>query len=114
MQVSVEEGYRLASAQRPGRRIVMGPEMALDLPINPLPSHAMAQLTGYSSWLEADCGHEINLWVLGFATLHAAILGRKPTPEDVTPFMERSLSLAGAREILTRLAEAQDALPANT
>jgi len=107
MTISVEEGYRRARAQRPGRRIVMGPEAARDLPVRPLSRRDIAALPGPASWLERDCGHPISLWVLAFAQAHAALHGRKTTPDDVAPFMDPALSLTGARAIIARLAQEQ-------
>jgi hypothetical protein len=106
--VTIEEALRLAGYQRPGRKIVMGPEAAIDAPMKPLHPSDLRHLPGFSSWLEYDCGHSISLWTLGFARRHAAIHGRAiPTPEDVAPFHAKSVSLVQAQDTIANAIKAR-------
>lgn len=96
--MSTEQGYRLARFQRPGRKIVMGPDTALDIQIAALPKHVIFQLPGEASWLARDLRQRFGFvpspWALVFISLSARH-GHRTTRAEAT-WLQKQASLDAA------------------
>ena len=80
-----EEGYAASRYQRPGIKIIMGPEASREAPIVALSEWAIAKLSGDASWSDRDLrlrlGFVPSLWAKLFA-LVAEQNGHKATDDE--------------------------------
>lgn len=119
--LTVEEGYRLAKFQRPGVKIVMGPECAREEWIDPRPClygrawgdrvEPTPVKETATSWFEYDCSRLIDhdclnligkkripLWSL--AWLYVLSIIRPLTRDDVLFFCDANTTLSVALEYI--------------
>jgi hypothetical protein len=105
-----QEGYELAKYQRPGFKVVMGPDRAKSQRISAIPMEDLKDLPGFHSWLWYDAyrlyGFVPSGWAMNFLVV-AISRDHLPTQEEMEWLHSPRCSLKNVRDWLDGLTEAE-------